>query len=150
MSVAVDVCAVLVALVNAAAGALGAWRWYEVRPSPAFWRLARLGQATALALALLAGVVALTGSEPDDGLFYLYALLPIAVGFVAEQLRIASAETVLAARGLDTAQDVAALPEAQQRSIALAIVRREMGVMAIAALVVAFLALRALGTAGGL
>ena len=145
MSVAVDVCAVLVALVNAAAGALGAWRWYEVRPSPAFWRLARLGQATAVALALLAGVVALTGSEPDDGLFYLYALLPLAVGFVAEQLRIASAQTVLDQRGLEGADAVRALPEDEQRAVVRAIVNREVGVMAASALVVAFLGVRAGG-----
>ena len=65
------------------------------------------------------------------------------MSFVAEQLRIASAETVLAARGLDAAQDMRALDEAGQRSIVLAIVRRELGVMALAALVILGLALRA-------
>jgi hypothetical protein len=38
---------------------------------------------------------------------------------------------------------MAALPEAEQRSVVLAIVRREVGVVALAAGVVAFLALRA-------
>ena len=76
----------------------------------------------------------------------MYALLPVAVSFVAEQLRLVSAQMVLDARDLEDAQAVGALPEAEQRSIVLQIVRREMGVMAAAALVVCFLALRALGT----
>ena len=89
----------------------------------------------------------MTGFAPDDGLFWLYALLPLAVGFVAEQLRLAAAQTVLDARGLADAQAVGRLDEAGQRSVVLAILRREMGVMALAAVVVAFLALRACGTA---
>ena len=51
------------------------------------------------------------------------------------------------ARPARTPQAVGELAEADQRSVVLAIVRREMGVMAAAALVVAFLALRAWGTA---
>ena len=46
-------------------------------------------------------------------------------------------------RDLPDAQAVGALPESEQRSVVLAVVRREIGVMALAALVVAFLALRA-------
>jgi hypothetical protein len=65
---------------------------------------------------------------------------------VAEQLRLASAQLVLDARELEDAQAVGRLPEDQQRSIVLQIVRRELGVMSAAALVVCFLALRALGT----
>ncbi|MEA2186098.1 MAG: hypothetical protein QOK16_1109, partial [Solirubrobacteraceae bacterium] len=53
------------------------------------------------------------------------------------------AEQVLENRGLPDAQAVGALPEAEQRSIVLSVVRREIGVMALAALVVALLALRA-------
>jgi hypothetical protein len=88
-----------------------------------------------------------TGFHPADGLFWLYALLPVAVGFVAEQFRAASAQTVLDARDLPDAQAVGRLDEAGQRSVVLAILRRELGVMALAAIVVAFLALRAYGTA---
>jgi hypothetical protein len=92
--------------------------------------------------AIGAGVLAASGFEPDDGLFWLYALLPVGVFFVAEQLRVASAEAVLEARGLPDAQAVGALPEAEQRSVVLQILRRELGVLAAAAAVVAFLALR--------
>ena len=58
-----------------------------------------------------------------------------------------AAETVLDDAGLENAQAVGELDEADQRSVVLAIVRREMGVMAAGAFVVAFLALRAWGTA---
>ncbi len=139
--------AVLAAAVNLVAGLFGVWRWWIVAPSRAFWVLARAGQATAAALAAVAGVAAATGFHPADGLFWLYALLPVAVGFVAEQFRAASAQTVLDARDLEDAEAVGRLDEAGQRSVVLAILRRELGVMALAAIVVAFLALRAYGTA---
>jgi len=44
---------------------------------------------------------------------------------------------------------VGRLPEEEQRRIVIEIVRREIGVMALSALVVVFLALRAAGTAHG-
>ena len=136
-----------VAALNALTGLFGAWRWWSVSPSRAFWVLVRIGQAAAIGLAVLTGALAALGFRHADGLFWLYALLPVAVAFVAEQFRVASAQAVLDARGLADAQAVGELDEAGQRSVVLAIVRREMGVMALAAIVVAFLALRAYGTA---
>src|SRR4051795_8846586 len=136
-----------VAALNGVAAAFGGWRWWVVNPSRAFWVLARAGQAAAVALAAVAGVAAVTGFDPADGLFWLYALLPVVVGFVAEQFRAASAQTVLDARDLENAEAVGRLDEAGQRSVVLAILRRELGVMALSAMVVAFLALRAYGTA---
>lgn len=147
MDDAAAVASLITAGVNAVAAAYGAWRWWSVAPSRTFWILARTGQATAIALAIVAGVLAAKGYKPADGLFWLYALLPVAVSFVAEQFRIASAQTVLDARELENADAVGRLDEAGQRSVVLAIMRREMGVVAIAAAVVAFLALRAYGTA---
>jgi hypothetical protein len=70
------------------------------------------------------------------------------VSFVAEQLRLVAAEQVLARRDLESARDMEGLPEDQQRLIVFEIVRRETGVMAVAALVVCVLALRAAGVAG--
>ena len=139
--------ALVAAFVSLVAGVVGAWRWWRVEPSPAFWVLCRLSQALLVVQAVVAGVLAAAGFDPADGLYWLYALLPIAVSFVAEQLRVTSAETVLHDAGLENAQAVGALDEARQRSIVLAIVRREMGVMSAAAFAVAFLALRAWGTA---
>jgi hypothetical protein len=129
--------------VNGVAGAFAGWRWWQVRPSDAAWPLLRAGQGVAFVQAAVAGVLFATGYSPADDLYWLYALLPVAIGLIAEQLRIASAEQVLENRELPDAQAVGTLPVAEQRSVVLAIVRRELGVMALAALVVAFLALRA-------
>jgi hypothetical protein len=142
-----EVVALVTAVTNLLAGALGAWRWWTVEPSRAFWVLCRGGQAIAVVQALVAGVLAALGFDPADGLYWLYALLPVIVSFVGEQLRVTAAQAVLDDRELDDAQAVGRLDDAGQRSVVLAIVRREMGTMAAAALVVAFLALRAWGTA---
>jgi hypothetical protein len=146
LSTAAQIAAVAVAILSALAAVLGAWRWYRVEPSRVFWALARSAQAAAGAQALVAGVAVASGFEPADGLFWLYALLPVAVSFVAEQLRLASAQTVLDARGIEDAQAVGRLELTAQRSVVLAIVRREIGVMAVAMAVIAFLALRGLAT----
>jgi hypothetical protein len=149
MTAAVVAGAIAVAAVNALPALLGGWRWRRGESSRAFWIALRVGQAAALALALAIGLLALAGRYSREHLFYLYALLPLAIAFVAEQLRIASAQTVLDHHELQDAQAVGRLPEAQQRQIVAAIVRREMGVMALSAVVVVFLALRAAETAHG-
>jgi hypothetical protein len=143
---AAHVLALLVAISNGIAGLVSAFLWWRVSPQPWAWWLIRTGQATAILLAIGTGVLAAMGLHPADSLYWLYALLPVAVSFVAEQLRLVSAQMVLDARDLEDAQAVGALSEAEQRSIVLQIVRREMGVMAASALVICFLALRALGT----
>jgi hypothetical protein len=141
--------ALAVAALNAVAGLPGAWWWYRGEEGRAFWVLLRVGQGSALTLALAVGSLAAAGKYSSDHLFYLYALLPLAVGFVAEQLRVVSAQTILDRRGLADAAAVGGLPEREQRTVMAEIVRRELGVMAASALVVVFLALRAAGTAHG-
>jgi hypothetical protein len=146
--------ALAVVVLNALPGLLGATLSYrgaalDGQAGRAFWVLLRVGQGSALALALAVGSLAAAGNYSTDHLFYLYALLPLAIAFGAEQLRVASAQTILDQRGLDSAQDVGRLPEEQQHAIVAAIMRREAGVMALSALVVVFLALRAAGTAHG-
>jgi hypothetical protein len=145
-----EVLAVVLAALSAAAALVGAWAWWQVRPARAFWLLLRGSQAAAVALAAAAGAAAVLGDRPDDGLFWVYALTPIFVTFVAEQLRAVSAQAVLDARGIENAQALGAHSDAEQRSVVVAILRRELGVMALAAGVVCFLALRALDTAPGL
>ena len=135
--------ALAAAAVNLVAGALGAWLWWLVAPDRRFWPVLRLAQAAAVAFALYAGVLVVTGDAPEGSLFLVYALLPVPVNVVAEQLRAVSAQTVLDARGLENARALAGCSDAEQRSVLRAILRREMGVMAAAALVVAFLLVRA-------
>jgi hypothetical protein len=153
MTQAVVAGAIAVATLNAVAGLLGAWLWYDGAPGEraarVFWLLLRGGQGSALTLALAVGSLAAAGNYSTDQLFYLYALLPLAVGFIAEQLRATSAQTILEQHDLSDARAVGELPESEQRAIVIEIVRRELGVMALSALVVVFLALRAAGTAHG-
>jgi hypothetical protein len=129
-----------------AAGLWGAWLWWRAEPQPAFWPLLRTAQVLLVAQILVGGALMASGREPVE-LHVLYGLLPIGVSFIAEQLRVVAAEQVLARRGLESARDMEALPESDQRVIVLEIVRRETGVMAAAALVVSLLALRAAGVA---
>jgi hypothetical protein len=138
--------AVVVSSANGVVGLFGLARWYLRAPSREFWFGVRLGQALALAYAVLVGALVLANRPPSSGLFYVYALVPIAVGFVSEQLRIVAADHVLTSRDIEETSEVAALPQAQQQEIVLAILRREMCVMALAAVVVCVLALRAAGT----
>jgi hypothetical protein len=154
MTAAVVAGALAVASLNALPALLGGWLWYrggpiDHRSSQAFWVSLRVGQGSALTLAVAVGSLAAAGKESTDHLFYLYSLLPLAVAFVAEQLRIASAQTILDQRGMEGAEAVGGLPEPEQRALVSAIVRREIGVMALSAVVVVFLALRAAGTAHG-
>lgn len=135
---------VAMVLTSAAAGLWGAWRWYRVEPSALFWKLLRLSQAIIVLVALQGALLLLLGRKVDD-LHLLYGVLPIAVSFIGEQLRIATAETVLDARGIENAAAVGRLPDAEQRSVVLAIVRREMGVMTACALVSVALGLWAAG-----
>lgn len=152
MNGAVVAGAVAVATLNAFAGALGGWCWYRggilhERASRSFWISLRVAQAGALLFALAIGALAAGGRSSSERLFYLYALLPLAIAFVAEQLRVTSAQTILERHDLADAEAVGELAPDAQRAIVAAIVRREAGVMSLSALVVVFLALRAAGTA---
>lgn len=131
-------------------GLLGAWQWWRVRASRWFWWLLRTAQAALGVQVVLGGILLAAGHEPPDDLHLVYGLLPVAVSFVAEQLRIAAAQTVLDARGLPDAQAVGGLPESEQRSLVVAILRRELGVMTLAALFIAGMAIRAGFMSGGL
>ena len=132
---------VAVVAVNLAAGALGAWRWRRAELSRAFWPLLRTGQAL-VAIEALDGAVLLLLGEELPRLHLIYGLVPLGVAFIAEQLRLTSAQAVLDHRGVASARE---LPEADREAAALDILVREMGVMAASALVVAALGLRAGG-----
>lgn len=120
----------------------GAVAWFRRQPSTWFWRLLRSGQLMVVIEALLGGVLLLIGRKASD-LHLLYGVLPLVVSMLAEQLRISSAQMVLDARELENAQAVGELPAADQHAIVVAIVRREIGVMTLSALVVFGLLARA-------
>ena len=130
--------------VNLLAGLVGTWSWWRHRHSRAFWLLLRGGQALVALTAIDGLILNATGRDLPE-LHLVYGLTPLGVSFLAEQLRLASADSVLQSRDLDDAQAMRALPDPEQREIVRAILRRETGVMTASALVVAVLALRAGG-----
>lgn len=129
------------------AGVWGAWCWYRVRASPLFWRLLRAGQAFVVLEVAWGGVLLLLGKK-ETSLHLIYGLLPLAVSFLAEQLRIASAQMVLDSRGYESSAAVGQLPPEEQRVVVVSIVQREIGVMVLAALVTVVLLARAATTGG--
>ena len=129
------------------AGLWGGWAWYRGDVAAGFWRLLRASQAVLFLQVLLGTALLVIGREPAR-LHILYGLLPLGVSFIAEQLRLVSADQVLQKRGMDEAREMEALPDAEQQAIVHEIVIRETGVMAASALVVFILALRASGVAG--
>jgi hypothetical protein len=132
---------------NAVAALLGTWRWWRHEQSAWFWRVLRAGQLAVVVQVALGGILVLIGHKPK-GLHVIYGLLPLLVSLIAEQLRGASAQMVLDMHGFESAKEVGRLPEEEQRGIVAAIIRRELGVMTLAAWVVVILLLRAAQTAG--
>ena len=130
--------------VNAVAGLLGGIAWLTHRKVPGFWPLLRAGQALILIQAVTGAALVLDGKDLPR-LHLIYGLVPIAVAFLAEQLRLLSATQVLERHELEDSKAVARLPKDEQHALVALIVRRETGTMAASALVVTLLALRAQG-----
>jgi hypothetical protein len=133
---------VVLIVLNLAAGLVGGIAWFRDRPSVPFWYLLRAAQASVVVQALLGLTLLVSGHEPPDDLHLLYGILPLLVSFLAEGARAGAAERELGET------DFEALPGERQQSIALAIVRREMGIMAVSCAVIFFIAVRAAATSG--
>jgi hypothetical protein len=133
-----------VLITNLAAGLVGGIAWLRREPSVPFWYLLRVAQAAVVAQVLLGTILVLLGHESADDLHYVYGALPLLITLLAEAARAGAAERELEGVDFD------ALPKHRQHRFALAIVRRETGIMAVSALVVFGLALRAAGTSGAL
>jgi len=131
----------LIAL-NLVAGAVGGLAWLRDRPSIRFWYLLRAAQVSVFIQAMLGGLLLFTGHEAGESLHYLYGILPLFVSFIAEGARAGAAQREIGET------DFESLAAEQQQSLALAIVRREMGIMAVSCGVIFFLALRAATTSG--
>lgn len=129
-------------VLNLLAGAIGGIAWFRQRPSVPFWYLLRGAQAAVFVQVMLGGLLVFTEHKAGNNLHYLYGLLPLLVSFLAEGARAGAAEREL--RDVD----FESLAAESQQAIALAIVRREMGIMAVSCGVIFFLALRAATTSG--
>ena len=127
---------------NLVAGSVGGIAWYRDRPSVPFWYLLRAAQTAVFLQVMLGGLLVFTGHKPDSNLHYLYGILPLLVSLFAESARVGAAQREIG----DV--DFEALPADRRQSLALAIVRREMGIMAVSCGVIFFIALRAASTSG--
>jgi len=124
---------------NLIAGVWGGVAWLARRPSVGFWYALRVAQTAVILQVLLGMLLVFTGHSTDE-LHILYGALPLLVSFLAELARAGAASQELGEL------DFHSLTEERQREIGLTIVRREMGIMAVACLVILGLALRAAGT----
>jgi hypothetical protein len=132
----------LLILLNLAAGVIGGWAWFKLRPSVAFWYLLRFAQLSVFIQAALGGLLLVTDHSAKENLHYLYGILPLVISFLAEGARLGAAQRELGE------VDIESFPPEAQESIALQIVRREMGIMAVSCIVIFFLAVRAATTSG--
>jgi hypothetical protein len=123
---------------NLLAGVWGAAAWVARRPSVTFWYLLRTAQVAVVVQVALGAVLLVAGREASDPIHYMYGSAPLVVNLFAEGMRVGAAQRELP-------QDVAfeTLPATDQRSIALRIVRREMGIMALSALLIVAFGVRA-------
>jgi hypothetical protein len=133
---------ILVVASNLFAGLWGGIAWLRSVPTVGFWYALRVAQVAVVLQVALGSILLLSGHEADSGLHYLYGVLPLGVSLLAEGARAGAAERELV--GLD----FESLPKARQQSIAMEIVRRETGIMAVSALVIFGLTLRAATTGG--
>lgn len=136
---------------NALVALLGAAQYLLNRPSQPFWWLARAGAILAALYAVFCGAYALAATPPPEGLAWVYILTPVAVSFFAEQLRLIAAQTVLEKHGYDSTAALRSAvaggdTEAARAATGIAneTLLRELGILAIGAFVIAFLAWRAI------
>ena len=136
---------VVMMALNLVAGLWGAVAWATNRASVSFWYVLRAAQVSVVVQVLLGALLLVAGREAVDGIHYMYGTAPLLVNLFAEGMRAGAAQRELP-------EDVAfeTLPAGEQRTIALRIVRREMGIMTIACLLIVAFALRAAQVSGGL
>ena len=120
---------VAVIVANLVAGLWGAVAWIQQRPSVWFWYLLRVAQGTVIVQVVLGALLLIAGR----------------INLFAEGMRTGAAH-----RELPEGVDFATLGPSDQRTIALRIVRRETGIMALAALLVVGFAIRAAQVSGKL
>ena len=127
---------------NLAAGAIGGWAWFKLRPSVPFWYLLRFAQVAVFVQAALGGLLLVTDHSAKENLHYLYGILPLVISFLAEGARLGAAQRELGEL------DIESFPPDAQETIVQQILRREMGIMAVSCIVIFFLAVRAATTSG--
>jgi hypothetical protein len=134
---------VAVMALNLVAGVWGVTAWVTKRPSVGFWYALRTAQGAVVLQVLLGALLLVIGREANDALHYMYGVAPLVVNLFAEGMRVGAAQ-----REIPEGVMFDTLPPGEQRSIALRIIRRETGVMAIACLLIVAFAVRAAQVSG--
>jgi len=134
----------IVLAVNLVAGVWGGIAWLRRHVSVGFWYVLRGAQATVILQVLLGALLLISGREVVDGLHYVYGVAPLVVNLLAEGMRVEAAQREIG----DV--DFESLSAGEQQATALRIVRREMGIMALAALLVVAFVVRAAQSSGHL
>jgi hypothetical protein len=129
---------------NGLAGTWGAVAWARRVPSRAFWVMLRAAQVAVVAQVALGFALLAQGREVTDNLHLLYGMAPLAITLATEAMRAGATQ-----RTLGDVEDPLGLPRGEQDELARAILRRELGVMAVGALLIVTLALRAYFVGGG-
>jgi hypothetical protein len=135
---------VAVIALNLLAGAWGAAAWLRDQVSVWFWYLLRVAQASVIVQVVLGVLLLVSGRQAEDALHYMYGAAPLAVNLFAEAMRVGAAQREVGDADFQT------LAAAEQRAVALRIVRREMAIMTLAALLIVALAFRAAQVSGHL
>ena len=135
--------ALAVLAANLLAGGWGAVAWLRREPSVVFWYLLRIAQVLVVVQVVVGLLLVGSGRSAPDALHVVYGTAPLVVALVSEAMRVGAAQRELAEVG-----DIDALERSEQAAIARRVVRREMGIMAVGALAIVTLALRAAGTGG--
>ncbi|HEY1237330.1 MAG TPA: hypothetical protein VGE91_03280 [Solirubrobacterales bacterium] len=124
---------------NLVAGVWGGYSWLERKPSAGFWYALRIAQATVILQVFLGLLLVFSGHHADE-LHILYGVLPVVVLVLAEVVRLGAASAELGDL------DIHSMSPERQTQLAMAVLRRDTGIMATACLVIFLLALRAAGT----
>ena len=130
---------------NLVAGLWGAGAALFGATPVSFWYVLRAAQISVVVQVLLGAILLIAGHEPRDEIHYMYGIAPLLVNLFAEGMRAGAAQ-----RELPEGVEFGGLPAGEQRTIALRIVRREMIIMSLAALLVAAFSLRAAQVSGAL
>lgn len=136
---------VAVLALNTVVGLWGVGATLLNRTPVSFWYALRAAQISVVVQVLLGALLLVAGYEAKDEIHYMYGTAPLLVNLFAEGMRVGAAQ-----REVPEGVEFEGLPATEQRTIAVRIVRREMMIMSIAALLVAAFSLRAAQVSGAL
>ncbi len=129
---------------NLTAGVWGGVAWVRRDPSIIFWYLLRTAQAAVVVQVVVGAGLFAAGRRAPDSLHALYGIAPLVISLVTEGMRAGAAQRVL--DEVDVEGNLEDLEPKEKSAIARRVVLNEMGIMAVGALLITTLALRAATT----